>query len=781
MLRLITLICLPQILFGQITGIITDSAGDPLPFNQIQLLSADSSFSKIDLTDLDGHYSIVTPRDGRYFLTTYKFGASIQIDTITVIDSIEYNITISTDAVDLETLTVTAEKKIIEQKVDRLVFNLDKSMAATGVDMVEALSVTPMVRIDDFGIGLTGKSGVGVLIDGRPLNLTGPELINYLRSLRSDAISRIEVITTPPARYEAQGNSGLINLVLKRNPDLGWSGSVSATYAQGTFDSYSGSLLLNNQSEKISLSLSTRSTYRQNFASEDINILGENSILSRTRRKDTYRPKGGKFKAVYKASKRLTIGVDLDGTITNTARNIRDETDYASGSLIDSTLNTNTLQNNNISSYVGSLYGTLNLGRQGHQVELLINHLNNSPDSNVDFQTASSDNIRIDDITNTSRIDYSISSGQIDYSNTAKNGLTITAGSKITNFTNNSDVRYLERIGNDILLNEIRSNVFDYDEANAAAYISVNHKITNKITGKVGLRYEYSLIKGSSPGDNDSNFISYDYANLFPSAYLSYAHNKNNRWTISYSRRINRPSFSALNPFRWYSNPITYSTGNPLLLPEINNNFELSWNYRGRLNLSLYSQLLDDGFGRVVRLMGTTKVIDYTNYLSQQTYGVNGNYFVSIKSWWDTYFSVSANFSTAQSSISLVRPDNGNYLYYAINNTVSLSKKSKTKFLVNFWHTLPSQEGNLFSDHIYSLNIGFRVPISNSWTLNLMAADILKGTVSRGELFFAEYTQQAENYYDNRRVNLNVFYRFGNTRVRGVRKRIGFEDKSRAN
>ena len=122
---------------------------------------------------------------------------------------------------EIETVVITGKKKLIDRKVDRLIFNVENSIASQGVDATEALANTPLLKVDENrGISIVGKSGVSVMVNDRMINLSGNELINYLRSLRSDNISKIEVITTPPSKYEAQGNSGLINIILKKNPNF---------------------------------------------------------------------------------------------------------------------------------------------------------------------------------------------------------------------------------------------------------------------------------------------------------------------------------------------------------------------------------------------------------------------------------------------------------------------------------------------------------------------------------------------------------------------------------
>ncbi|WP_449401054.1 carboxypeptidase regulatory-like domain-containing protein [Chryseobacterium wanjuense] len=200
-----------------IEGTVTDKENKPSAETEILVTKDDVKFSAI--TDEKGTFKIPLKENGNYLLEIIKDGVKTNSEKISVNGNFKKDVQIKeTPAAEqkIEGVTVTAKKKLFERKVDRLVFNVENSVASQGIDAIEALAKTPMVRATDDAISIAGKSNVAVMVNDRLLNLSGQELINYLKTLRSDDIAKIEVITTPPAKYEAEGKSGLINIVLKK-------------------------------------------------------------------------------------------------------------------------------------------------------------------------------------------------------------------------------------------------------------------------------------------------------------------------------------------------------------------------------------------------------------------------------------------------------------------------------------------------------------------------------------------------------------------------------------
>ncbi|MEO0735030.1 MAG: outer membrane beta-barrel family protein, partial [Bacteroidota bacterium] len=424
-----------------------------------------------------------------------------------------------------------------------------------------------------------------------------------------------------------------------------------------------------------------------------------------------------------------------------------------------------------LSTYTNYLFA------EGHDLELLYNNFSNAPVTTVDFTTSPLSAPRQTVVRNGGDIDYQIESIQADYARSFD--LTkLEAGAKYTNFRNLSAVFYDDLVEGTYVRNPERSNDFDYKEKNYALYVSLSRKFGDKLSTKAGLRYEHTDLVGVA-GDGLSEENRSNYGNLFPTAYLSYRFNEKNRVNVSYSRRINRPSFRMLSPFRWYDNPLTYGTGNPLLAPAINNNFDLSYNFNSRLNVSLYAQLMRNGIGRIVIIEGAEKIVRAENYLDQNSYGISANLNLNPQPWLDTYVAANAAYSTSSSAIPLVAAGSGYSFYYSINNSLSPFKNKQFKILVNFWHQLPAERGNASRRGLSALSLGVCGPIANRLRFNFLFDDIFRQVVSRGQLFFQEYSQFYENYYDSQRINCTLSYSFGNQRAKGNRKSVKFSEKNR--
>ena len=212
----------------------------------------------------------------------------------------------------IEKVEILVKKKLLERKADRMIFNVEASIASQGMDGSETLANVPMIKVDETlgTISITGKSSVGVMINGRMLNLSGQALLNYLKSIRSENIAKIEVITTPPAKYEAQGNSGLINIILKKNPNLGFSGSLTSNLIQRTYSGFGNTGMLNYQTEKFSTSLKLVYYDSAKRTNENYSIIGATQNYSNSIRKDMWNELTPSINMSYKISKNSEAGFE---------------------------------------------------------------------------------------------------------------------------------------------------------------------------------------------------------------------------------------------------------------------------------------------------------------------------------------------------------------------------------------------------------------------------------------------------------------------------------------
>lgn len=778
---LVVLILCSQIFLSQnvqITGRILNNENSPVEFAEVILLKNDSVKIRSEITNANGMFTIDAPKDS-YILQVKRFKGILYTKKIKLENNLRLNEIKLVDIQQIKEVIIEKKKKLIEKKIDRTVFNVENSIFSSGADLAQVLSGTPMLSVSDNSVSIVGKSGVAVMVNDKLLNLSGTDLINYLRSLRSDDVSRVEIITTPPAKYEAQGNSGILNIILKKNTKLGWNGILSSSYIQTTYVGNANNLTLNYNSNKITSSLRLRQFDRPSKAVELIDIIGTNSILSADQRKDKFKGAGANFSFDYKLNQNSNIGVIYDISKSHSDMDIFNRSIYQTNSIQDSLLTTSSEHRKPIVTHSLNAYYDYKIDSLGKKLSIAGNYFSNSPDAEVNFQTISDYTPGTQKIRNLSNLDYQILSGQADLYLPFKWG-TLETGLKFTHFLNGSNIKYFSFKNDEYTIDPSRSNYFEYKENNAAAYVSVYKSLGEKWSAKAGLRYEYSTIDGYSEtaGERNKN----EYGRLFPSAYLEYKANENNTLSINYSKRINRPNFTALNPFRWYSNPYSFYTGNPFLSPSYNHNVELSYLYKNRFSVTVYGQKLINGYGRITSLTQGIKEVNYKNYLTQYDAGLNASLYTNVTKWWENNTNIVSFYSESESSIPEVVPQKGVSMYYTINNTFTINKEKSVLFLLNFYHYLPNKQGNTYIGNISNLSAGFRFSLmEKKLRVNMMVEDIFRGTQSKGKIFYDEFTQFYNNYYDTRRFTLNMTYTFGNKNVKTNNKQIQLEEKSRAN
>lgn len=762
----------------KITGTVSDSTENLVEFAQVSLYKNDSIYVQAVITDSSGKFQIAIPQDS-YTLTIKRLGQMLFKTTFRLEQDLDFGLIKVKVVRDLSEVVITGRKKLIERKLDRLVFNVESSIASQGVDVVEVLKNTPMVRVDNNGLSLIGKSSLAIMIDSRILNISGEDLINYLKTLRSENVAKIEIITAPPAKYDAVGNSGIINIILKKNSALGWNGNISSSYTQTTYPGYSNSGSLNFQSRKTSFSIKLRQFDRKQKVLEQSDLIGNNSVFNINERKDNSSGIGGNVSIDYNLTKNTDIGFIYDISKTHNDKSIFNVATYRTGTLTDSILTTPSTQQNPTLSQTFSFYYDIHLDTTGRKLSFGGNYFSNQPDRVSDLQTFSGDAVAPEIIKNTSNMDYSIWSGQIDLTLLAK-WANIEMGTKYARFINNSDVKYLNYENQIYQIDFSRSNRFNYTEDNIAAYFNANKKISDKWSTQLGLRYEYASVDAYSPTTSEIN--KYNYGNLFPTAYLQYKLDDNNVFNINYSKRINRPGFSVLNPFRWYANPYTYSSGNPLLTPSFNQNVELNYLYKGLFTITLYGQKTINGFGGITRFNNGIKQLTFENYLTQYNVGLTTTLDWNPVNWWENYISVVSYYSTSKSAIRDIIPVNGLSTSFSVNNAITLDQKKSFFLLLNYFQNLPSKEVNVYSQGISNLSIGLKYALFNKRLfINGIVEDAYKGSVGKGEIYYQDFIQDFSNYYDNRRFTISMSYNFGKKNIKGNNRQIKFNEKSRAN
>jgi len=769
---------LPILAFSQrITGKI---AREGRAASYIEIMAVKDKTKHTTISDEKGKYTLSLSENGNYNIRLIQDGTELLNTTITVTGDAEKDFYIEKkEEKQIEGIALTARKKLIERKSDRLIYNISNSIASQGIDGVEALGNTPMIRVDEnTGVSMVGKSGIAVMINERMLNLSGSELINYLKSIRSENIERIEVITSPPAKYEAQGNSGLINIVLKKNQNLGWNGSLTTSLLQTTYAGFSNSASVNYQNEKLRSSLKLRQYDSQKHSYENYKIIGPDGLASSDDRRDFWNGAGVNFTLDYQLSKKSIIGIVFDYGFGHSGMDITNTSDYFQHGNYTNTLSTyaehrTENKQNTISAYYDITFGKLN-----NKLSITGNYFSNSPQSNIDFTTKdTSGNSYV--VKTPSELDYKIYSAQTDLTLPYTFAKT-EAGIKFTNFDNNSDIKYQNLTGGSYITDPQRSNLFEYNEKNYAAYISLEKQFNDKWSVKAGLRYEYSTVNGNSVSSGQSTENS--YGKFFPTAYLTYKSNENNTFGINYSKRINRPGFRAINPFRWYTNINSYYSGNPALSPSINHNFEISYIYKGKLSASAYFQRELNAFGQLVRLEDENKVSNFYNFFNKNSTGISLSYSDTLFKFWETNYSVDFSYMKTQVFATDAASRKGNSTVFNIQNNFSLHKDKTVQLFINYWFRLPSSLGNTYSYFVGNFTSGVKLNMMNKdLQMNIYVSDIFKQAKSNGEIYYQDSTHFFDNYYDSRALTVSLTYNFGNKKIKGADRNVKFDEKNRAN
>jgi len=788
-----------------ISGTLNDETNKPVSAASVTLHKAkDSTISKISVSGSDGKYIFNNVANGKYFVTVASVGFAKASSTFFEVNSsavIIPSITLKKAIKQLGEVTVTSKKPMIEVKADKTIFNVEASINAVGSDAFELLRKSPGVMIDkDDNLQLSGKNGVQVYIDGRPSPLSGKDLANYLKSMQSSNIEAIELITNPSAKYDAAGNAGIINIRLKKNKAFGTNGSANAGYAIGVYSKYNAGLSLNNRNKKLNLFGNYNYNHSKNINSLSIyrelldSAFDQNGNMNPISTSHTF-----KAGADYYANKHNTFGLIVDGNFSNTdmTNNVTTPLHYIKNGAYDfiRTLvadNSSTSKNNNI-NINGNYKHT---DTSGNELNIDANYGrfdNNNNQLQPNYYKNASNTITntiIYRMISPSIID--ILNGKLDYEQKFAGGK-LETGIKISNVkTSNDFQRYdVQKIADDTkTLDTSRSNQFIYKEQINAGYVSFNKQYKG-VMFQIGLRIENSNVTGNTIAQkNDgSGWKNYDttferkYTDFFPSASLSFNKNPMNQWSLSYSRRIDRPAYQQLNPFEFKLDEYTYQKGNTNLTPQYTNIFSVSNTYKYTLTTSLSYSHIKDMFAQIIDTTEKSKsYMTNKNLATQDIFNLSISYPFQ-KGIYNAYFSLNAFYSKYQAenvgganrNISLEVTSANLYMQHSFN----LGKGYKSE--ISSWLSTPSiQEGTFESKAMGFVDLGLSKQImQGKGNIKVSVSDIFNTMRWRGTSNFVGQYLVGQFRWESQQLKLNFSYRFGKNTVKAARQRkTGVEDES---
>ncbi len=588
---------------GNVTVVIVNEANQIIEDVSLSLLDgSDSALVKMAITDNKGIASIENVKYGQYFLSVSKPGYERYITGLISVSENNPNvnvprITILKTAKDLSEVNVVYKKPLIERQQDKLIVNVENSILATGSSILEVLQRAPGVIVNqESSISLKGKQGVVLMIDGKISPLSGIDLINYLKSIPSANIDKIEIITNPSARYDAAGNAGIINIRFKKDQRQGLNGNISLSMTQGFYNKLTAATNLNYRKKKWNLfgsySYSEPKGYTKFYINRkffDVNhdvisVFDQSSFI-----KQPIVSHNTKLGLDYYVDKNTVIGVlfnanwfsnNRDG-FTNALITNPDET------LQYTTQTTNVLKENRFNGFVNVNFKHT-FDTTGTELTVDGDYGRYNARSFQDFINIYYDPSNNPTSQNTLKTDQqgviTVRSLKADFVHPLKAQDKIEAGLKTSFVKTDNDIKFFNVLNDLVQLDTTRSNHFIYDETINAAYM-IYSKSFKKTDFQMGLRLEQTNTNGKQITTGEQFSRSYLY--LFPSISINQKLSELSQLSVSYSRRIDRPDYRQLNPFKIFVDPYTYVVGDPGLQAVLSNSFELSYTFRNKYIASL--------------------------------------------------------------------------------------------------------------------------------------------------------------------------------------------------
>lgn len=690
-----------------------------------------------------------------------------------------------------EVVVKTGPKPFIERKLDKLVVNVENSIVAAGNSVLEVLQRAPGVMVNqESAINLKGKSGVIVMIDGKPTPLSGADLITYLKGIQASSIESIEIITNPSARYDAAGNAGIINIKFKKDQKHGMNGSLSASYGQGVYPKPSLSGNFNYRSKEWNFFGSHSFSNPKNYTDFFINrkFFDENHDLASVFEQVSFTRQpmvsnNSRFGADFYATPKTIVGV-LVNTNWNTVE--RDGKTNAVISNPDGTVDYTTMTKILLDEHRFNGFGNLNFkhtfdkGREltadldfgNFDAETLqdIDNRNFNPDGSLRDQ-----NILATNQTGTIKV----KSIKADYVHPFTEKSKIEAGLKSSLVTSDNDVKFYDVIDGENQPDPERSNHFIYDENINAAYVSFAQELT-KWDFQIGLRMEHTDTEGRQLATGES--FSRNYADLFPNVVVNRKFSENNSLSLSYSKRIDRPTYRQLNPFRIFVDSYTYVVGDPTLNPVITHLFELNHTFKQQFITTIsYSRSKESIVDIFVQDEDTQ--VSYQIPANMQDYEqFNFGVYIPFK----IRKIVNSTFSGSVYLNKYSSPLQGGNLQQEftswdanINNNITLGK-GWTAELSGYYQSRMVW-GLFYIKHLSQVSAGIQKTTNDKKsTFKLSVSDIFKDNHIAVDVRYQNQDFFTDRSWDSRVATFSYTYRFGKNTVPRARQRAsGVEDEKR--
>lgn len=779
-------------LFGQynLSGKLIDSTG-PVGFANVLLLrSVDSSLVKGAIALEDGSFLMEQVASGTYLLSVSLINYKTTSQSIVLVNDLELpDILLERTATNLDEVVVTTRKALVEQKIDRMVVNVQDNLTMAGGTALEVLEKSPGVVVDRSRnqISLIGKEGVLIMINGKISRQPVSAVIQMLNGINAENIDKIELITTPPAKYEAGSNGGIINIQILKRTDFGTNGSVSLSFGYGKKDKQGISLNLNHRNKNMNwygdFSFNRNHSYERYTNNRSVELLDELFTYKTISERDPIATNfNGQIGLDYSVNPNLVLGTFVSGFINDWDMNASNQ-GVEERATSSSTFKINTTEKNQWSHMMANFNLEQKMKNASLNFDLdYLYYQNENPTGyqNIFFNEAGQFT-KEEFIRASKETPVDIWVSRLDYSININKNIQVELGTKGT-FSNLKNNIQLERLENDIYITDDQlSENASLSEEILAVYSSINWALSSKTQINAGLRYEYSSTNLDTR--TQSNLVDLNYGKLFPTIYWSQELNKDWSTNLSYGRRITRPTYNDLAPFVIFFDPNTYFFGNSALLPSFTDNVKLDFKYK-TYTLSFQYNHERDAIApyQPTLLEGTTQqVFTSLNLDYRDTYTALLSVPFKLTKWWN----IRINTLGAIRKIATKQDENLSEEYIRINGNSSFTLPEGFAIDVSGFYQTESIWGIAKLSPFGNLSLGIQKKISDTSKLRFTFDNIFGFDY---DVFTAQGLRQpyatSTNYlYEPRIFKLTYSNLIGNNKLKSSRtRRTGSEEmKGRVN
>ncbi|MDR0970268.1 MAG: TonB-dependent receptor [Lentimicrobiaceae bacterium] len=770
-----------------IYGKVMNNKGEHLPFATIMMYNNQDSILQGTLSDSIGNYRINGDlKIGLYNLKVSYVGARDSIIPLNIekgktkyIQNIILN-----EHETLGMVVVTARKPIVKQYADRIEVAVNNDILNTGSSALDALQRAPCVTIDRQGgnVKLMGKEVV-ILIDGRDSKIAVGDLLAMLETMSAENVATLDLITTPPAQYEAEGKGGAINIKMKHTENEGFNGSLSLSVGYSQFWKYREGVSMYYSKKKIALyggvNYVNEKWCQKSNESFSWDTQNTNSSIARERNNPAFTYRTG---IDYTINSKNSAGLTIDGYFKPSNIYIGNAgSEVFTQSQLDSLIRNEYSTPSSSDNIHSNIYYKHTFNEKS-ALNVTVDYLYDwfKEKGNYYGKTYGETHNLLSNwsLTNPSQAETNVWALRTDYYKKMRKAGQLEAGMKSSLVTIDYNGSYLFTQNDN---QHSRNSIFDYAEQNHALYAAWSDKLGEKFSYKIGVRGEFTQTNADSK--TTIGIIDTSYIELFPSAFLMYSLTDKHIFKLAYNKRITRPSYRALNPFEYYISQISVIAGSPNLFPSITHNIEFSHIYKNSLTTNLFYLYNKDVFSQILKRSETnpsTVIYFHDNIGASHEWGFFTGGYKQLLKWWGIYAQITAYYTYTDFLI-LGRPERKGLLQASTSISSQFFLPKEIKLELSGYGQTPEIAGFYERKAYYILNFNAAKTFGKeqNFTVSFKVNDLLKTDKRRSIGYSDGVTMAVKNSYDSRQFWVSALWKFGRNKNSTVKRQNFIEEEQK--